>query len=58
MTFGAMDNGRVVKALNSQFRGPELKTTGWLQGRGSKAFNSSKVYQMSTKNSWELSGKK
>ena len=26
-------NGIVVKALDSQSRGPVIKTTGWLQGR-------------------------
>ena len=28
-----MVNGLVVKALDSQSRGPVLKTAGWLQGR-------------------------
>ena len=26
-------NGLVVKALDSKFRGPVFKTTGWLQGQ-------------------------
>ena len=49
-------NGLVVKALDSQFRGPVFKTTGWLQGRS--AFHPSEVNKMSTRNFWELSGKK
>ena len=46
----------VVKALDSQFRGPIFKTLG-----GSKVdavFHPSEVDQMSTRNFWELSGKK
>ena len=30
---GSWSNGLVVKALDSQSRGPVFKTTGWLQGR-------------------------
>ena len=30
---GLWSNGLVVKALDSQFRGPVFKTAGWLQGR-------------------------
>ena len=32
-TSGEVSNSLVVKALDSQSRGPELKTTGWLQSR-------------------------
>ena len=49
-------NGLVVKALDSQSRGPVFKTTG-----GSKvdsAFHPSEVDKMSTRNFWELNGKK
>ena len=50
-------NGLVVKALDSQSRGPVFqKPLG-----GSKvdsAFHPSEVGKMSTKNFWELSGKK
>ena len=49
-------NSLVVKALASQSRGPVFKPLG-----GSKvdsAFYTSKGDQMSTKNFWELSGKK
>ena len=49
-------DGLVVKALDFQSRGPVLKTIG-----GSKvdsAFHPSEVDKMSTRNIWELSGKK
>ena len=49
-------SGLVVKALDSQSRDPVFKTT-W----GSKvdsAFHPSEVGKMSTRNFWELSGKK
>ena len=42
--------------LDSHSRGPVINTTGWLQGELNLL--SSKVIQMSTKNFWELSGKK
>ena len=42
-------NGLVVKALDSQSRSPVFKTT---------AFHPSEVDKMSTRNFWELSGKK
>ena len=32
-TFETWSNGLVVKVLDSQSRGPVIKTTGWLQGR-------------------------
>ena len=56
----------VVKALDSQSRGLVFKTTGWLQGRLSlsggfkidSAFHPSEVDKISTRNFWELSGKK
>ena len=32
-TSGEVSNSLVVKALDSKSRGPELKTTGWLQSR-------------------------
>ena len=31
-------NGVVFRALDSQFRGPRFKTTGWFQGRLSLSF--------------------
>ena len=49
-------NGLVVKALDSQSRSPVFKTTGWLQGRLS--LHPSEVDKMSTRNFWELNGKK
>ena len=52
----AWSNGLVVNAQASQFRGLVFKTTG-----GSKvdsAFHFSEVDKMSTRNFWELSGKK
>ena len=33
-----LPNGVVVKMLDSQFRGPVFKTTGWLQGQLSLSF--------------------
>ena len=42
----------MVKVLDSQSRGPVFKTTGWLQGHPSE------VIKMSTRDFWELSGKK
>ena len=30
--YSLLSNGLVVKALDSQSRGPVFKTTGWLQG--------------------------
>ena len=50
-----MSLGLVVKALDSQSRGPVFKTTGWLEGRLKL---SSEVDKMSTMDFWELSGKK
>ena len=51
--------GLVVKALDSQSRGPVFKSTRWLQGRLSlSAFHPSEVDKMSTRDFWELSGKK
>ena len=53
---GLWSNGLVVKELDSQSRGPVFKTTG-----GSKvdsAFHPSEVNKVSTRNFWELSGKK
>ena len=46
----------VVKVLDSQSRSPVFKTTGWLQGRLS--LHPSEVDKMSTRNFWELNGKK
>ena len=46
-------NGLVVKALDSQSRGPVFKTTGWL--KVDSAVYPSEVDKM---NFWELSGKK
>ena len=51
-----MSNGVVVKALDSQSRGPVSKPLG-----GSKVnleFHPSEVDRMSTRSFWELSGKK
>ena len=56
MVFVASLIGLVVKALDSQSRGPLFRTTGRLQGRLS--LSSFEVDQMSTSNFWELSGKK
>ena len=49
-------NSLVVKAVNFQSSSHVLKTTGWLQSRS--PLHPSKVDQMSTKNFWELCGKK
>ena len=46
----------VVKALDSQFRGPVFKTLG--DSKVDAVFHPSEVDQMSTRNFWELSGKK
>ena len=51
-------NGLVVKALHSQSRGPVFKTTGCLQGWIDSALHPSKGDKMSTRNIWELKGKK
>ena len=40
--------------MDSQFRGPGFKATGWLQL--DSAFRLSEVDQMNTSNSWVLSG--
>ena len=53
---GHWGNGLVVKVLDSQSKVPVFKTIGWLQGRLS--FHPSEVGKMSTRNIWELSGKK
>ena len=45
-------NSLVVKALDSQFRGPLFKA------KVDSAFHLSEVDKMSTRNFWELSGKK
>ena len=49
-------NGLVVKVLDSQSRGPIIKTTGWFQVWLS--LSPSKVNQMSTRNFCELRGEK
>ena len=49
-------NGLVDKALDSKSRNPIFKTTGWL--KVNSAFHPSEVDKMSTRNFWELSGKK
>ena len=53
---GLWSNGLAVKTLDFHSRGPVFETTGWLQGRLS--LSSSEVDKMSTRNIWELSGKK
>ena len=50
------NNDLVVKVLDSQSKGPVFKTTGWLQGLLS--LHPSEVDKISTRNFWELSGKK
>ena len=45
----------MVKALDSQSRGPVFKTTGWLQV--DSVFHPFEVDKMSTRNFWELKGK-
>ena len=57
MFFPALGNDLVVMELDSQFRAFLLKTTVWLQDRGS-VFHPSQVDQMNARNFWELSGKK
>ena len=49
-------SGLVVKALDSQSRDPVFKTT-W-SSKVDSAFHPSEVGKMSTRNFWELSGKK
>ena len=50
-------NGLVVKGLDSQTKaGPLFETAGWLQG--GSALYPSEVDKISTRNFWELSGKK
>ena len=49
--------GLVVKALDSQSTGPVFKTSGWL--KVDSVFHPSEVdNKMSTRNFWEISGKK
>ena len=48
--------GLVVKVLDSQSRGPVFKTTWWL--KVDSDVHLSEVDQMSTRNFWELGGKK
>ena len=49
-------NGLVVKALDSQSKGSLFKTTGWLEG--GLALYPSEVDKTSSRNFWEISGKK
>ena len=52
-----LSNGLVVKALDSQSRGPVFKKS--LGGsKVDSAFHPSEVDEMSTRNFWELNGKK
>ena len=46
----------MVNALVSQSKGSMFKSTGWLQV--DPAFHLSEVDKISTRNFWELSGKK
>ena len=48
--------GLVVKALDSQSRGPMFKIIWWLQGQF--RLSSSEVSQMNTRNFWGLNGKR
>ena len=49
-------NGLVVKVLDSQSKGSVFKTAGWLQGP--LGLQASEVDKISTRNFWELIGKK
>ena len=54
--FTTLVSGQVVKALDSHSRGPVLNTLGGF--KADSAFHPSEVDKMSTRNFWELSGKK